>query len=68
MGALRLLTLSAIMVSAGAAKRKLTPSEDCIVTSTYPDGTKTQRDCYVLSENSPELRPGTKGRFESCTQ
>lgn len=42
--------------------------EDCIVTSKYPDGTETQRDCYVLAENSKELTDGTKGRFESCTQ
>lgn len=54
---------------AGAAKKaKLQPSEDCKVTSKYPDGTEVSRDCYVLSENAPELKPGTKGRFESCTQ
>ena len=53
---------------AAAKKGKLQPSEDCKVTSSYEDGTEVSRDCYVLSEDSAELRPGTKGRFESCTQ
>lgn len=68
MGAMRLLALSALVLSASAGKRKLQPSEDCLVTSTYPDGTQMTRDCFVLSEGSAELKSGTKGRFESCTQ
>ena len=62
------LLVVALAATAVAAKRpKLTPSEDCIVTSTK-DGETVTRDCYVLNEDSPELKPATKGRFESCTQ
>ena len=42
------------------------PDPDCIVTSTAVDGTKEGRECYVLSDE--QIKPGTKGRFESCTQ
>ena len=62
------MMLAATLALVSGAKRKLQPSEDCQVTSTYPDGTEMKRDCYVLSEDSPELKAGTKGRFESCTQ
>ena len=63
-----LCALTVLSLAAAAKKAKLQPSEDCKVTSTYADGTEVTRDCYVLSEDSAELRPGTKGRFESCTQ
>ena len=63
----RLLAMT-LAVSAGAAKKKMQPSADCMVTSAYPDGTEIKRDCYVLNEDSAELKPGTRGRFESCTQ
>jgi hypothetical protein len=62
------VALFAMSLALAGAARKMQPSEDCIVTSKYPDGTEEQRDCYVLNENSPELKAGTRGRFESCTQ
>lgn len=60
----RLLLVSIAVAAAAKAK----PSEDCIVTSTFADGSTEQRDCYVLDPTSKELQPGTKARFESCTQ
>ncbi len=64
--AVRLLVVS-LALAAGATRRaKAVPSEDCIVTSTSVDGIEERRDCYVLTES--ETKPGTKGRFESCTQ
>ena len=60
--------LAATLVIASGAKRRTNavPSTDCIVTSTTVDGAEERRDCFVLAE--AELQPGTKGRFESCTQ
>lgn len=66
--ALAKLLAVTLAVSASAAKKKMQPSTDCMVTSSYPDGTEIKRDCYVLNEGSPELKAGTRGRFESCTQ
>ena len=64
--AVRLLAVT-LALAAGATKRtKAVPSTDCIVTSTAVDGTQESRDCYVLSDS--QIKPGTKGRFESCTQ
>ncbi len=54
---------------AGAAKKRsggAVVDKDCIVTSTLLDGTEEPRDCYMLTDT--EMQPGTKGRFESCTQ
>ena len=60
-----------LLVTLGVAvarKAKLTPSDECTVTSKFTDGTEIIRDCYVLEPNAKDLLPGTKGRFESCTQ
>ena len=57
-----------VVAALAATKRKASavPDPDCIVTSTTVDGTEEKRDCYLLSDT--EMKPGTKGRFESCTQ
>ena len=34
---------------------------------TLSDGSTEPRDCFVLDGNDASLKPGTKGRFESCT-
>jgi len=58
-----------VLLSASAAKpRKQQPSSDCIVTVTLSDGSTEPRDCYVMDASSKDLQPGTKARFESCTQ
>ena len=61
------LVLTALLAAA-AAKSKARPSSDCVVTVTLSDGTTEPRDCYVMEPNSKDLQPGTKARFESCTQ
>ena len=62
-----LSALTTLVLVLGAKKgNKLTPATDCIVTSTSVDGTEEPRDCFLLSEQ--DTKPGTKGRFESCTQ
>ena len=60
--------LASLALAGGAKKRKPAevPATDCIVTSTALDGTEETRDCFLLSESFSQ--PGTKGRFESCTQ
>lgn len=63
MGAATLVTLVAL---AAARRAKPVPATDCFVTSTAVDGTEEKRDCFILSEE--ETKPGSKGRFESCTQ
>ena len=66
MAAARLL-LASLAVAAGAKRSKNgVPLADCIVTSTALDGTEERRECYLMSDS--EMKPGTKGRFESCTQ
>jgi len=59
--------VAAATLAAGAAKRgSQKPATDCFVTATYPDGREEPRECFVLSAEAS--KPGTKGRFESCTQ
>ena len=58
--------LAVTLLAFGATKKQ--PSSDCMVTVTSADGTTEPRDCYVLDPSSKELKPGTKARFESCTQ
>ena len=63
--------MAALVVTAlltlGAAKKSKQPSADCLVTSTWPDGTTEKRVCYVMDATSKDALPGTKGVFESCT-
>lgn len=60
-----LVTLVTLALAA-SRKAKPVPATDCFVTSTSVDGTEEPRDCFILSAD--EVKPGTKGRFESCTQ
>ena len=65
----RALLLVGALALAGAAKKKgggAVIDPDCVVTSTSVDGTEETRDCYMITAS--EMTPGTKGRFESCTQ
>ena len=64
--ALRMLAATLVIASGAKRRTNAVPSTDCIVTSTTVDGTEEKRDCYLLSE--AEMQPGTKGRFQSCTQ
>ena len=63
--AVRLL-IASLALASGVKRRASVPSEDCIVTSTSVDGTEETRDCFILSEK--ETKPGTRGKFQSCTQ
>ena len=57
--------LLAVLVAAGAAQRR-SSSSDCTAKAVYPDGTEEERECTLMNEK--QLAPGTKARFESCTQ
>jgi len=62
------LVLASLALAAGAKRNKAAgvPLSDCIVTSTAVDGTEERRECFLMADE--DLKPGTKGRFESCTQ
>ena len=66
--AVKLVVFAATLALAAGARRKAAavPDPNCIVTSTSVDGTEESRDCFMVS--AAEQQPGTKGRFESCTQ
>jgi len=56
--------VAALAAKAKKSGPKLDPS--CEVKAIYADGTEEPRDCYSLSAS--EIKPGTKGMFQSCTQ
>jgi hypothetical protein len=69
MAARCLLTVSLALGASAArrgAKSAAVADPNCVVTSTSVDGTEEQRDCFLVSDS--DMKPGTKGRFESCTQ
>ena len=61
-----IMTLVVTALAASKRKTSAVPATDCIVTSTSVDGTEEPRDCYLI--DAAEMKPGTKGMFESCTQ
>jgi len=61
--------LLAVAVVAALAAKGRKPAQldpNCIVTSILPDGTEEPRECYSMGVE--DLKPGTKGVFQSCTQ
>ena len=53
--------LLAVALAVAAAQR-----DSCTAKAVYPDGSEEERECTLMSER--QMAPGTKARFESCTQ
>ena len=54
--------LLAVALAVGAAAQR----DSCTAKAVYPDGSEEERECTLMSER--QMAPGTKARFESCTQ
>ena len=55
------MLLAVALAVAAAAQR-----DSCTAKAVYPDGSEEERECTLMSER--QMAPGTKARFESCTQ